>query len=209
VRTRLARVFNCRVRNGYGASEFLSIAAECSHGVLHVNSDWVLLEPVDASYRVLDPGETSHTVLLTNLANGVQPLIRYDLGDSVTVLPAPCACGSVLPAIRVEGRRDDVLACADGHGATVKLLPLVLTTVLEDEARVHDFQLEQCGPARLRLRLGAAERGHAARAQAALRQYLRLQGLPDVSVEFADEAPRRDRASGKLRRVIRAAAMDA
>ena len=208
VRARLARAFDCRVRNGYGASEFLSIAAECGHGALHVNSDWVLLEPVDSAYRVLDPGETSHTVLLTNLANGVQPLIRYDLGDSVTVLPAPCECGSVLPAIRVEGRRDDVLACADGHGATVKLLPLVLTTVLEDEARVHDFQLEQCGPARLRLRLGAAERGHAARAQAALRHYLRLQGLPDVSVEFADEAPRRDRASGKLRRVIRAAAMD-
>lgn len=202
VRTRLARVFNCRVRNGYGASEFLSIAAECGHGVLHVNSDWVLLEPVDASYRVLDPGETSHTVLLTNLANGVQPLIRYDLGDSITVLPAPCECGSVLPAIRVEGRRDDVLTCADGRGETVKLLPLVLTTVLEDNACVHDFQLEQCGPARLRLRLGAPERSRAARALAALREYLRAQGLPTVAIEVADEAPQRDRASGKLRRVI-------
>ena len=27
----------------------------------------------------------SHSVLLTNLANRIQPLIRYDLGDAVTI----------------------------------------------------------------------------------------------------------------------------
>ena len=35
-------------------------------------------------------GVRSHTVLLTNLANLVQPLIRYDLGDSVTLLEGWC-----------------------------------------------------------------------------------------------------------------------
>jgi phenylacetate-coenzyme A ligase PaaK-like adenylate-forming protein len=34
----------------------------------------------------------------------VQPLIRYVMGDSVTVNPAPCACGSPLPTIHVERR---------------------------------------------------------------------------------------------------------
>ncbi len=63
------------------------------------------------------PGEPSRTVLLTNLANRVQPIIRYDLGDSVVVKPEPCACGSPLPAIEVEGRHDDVLSLVAPDGA--------------------------------------------------------------------------------------------
>jgi phenylacetate-coenzyme A ligase PaaK-like adenylate-forming protein len=39
--------FGCRVRNSYGSSEFLSIAFECSEGALHLNADWVILEPLD------------------------------------------------------------------------------------------------------------------------------------------------------------------
>lgn len=66
----------------------------------------------------------------TNLANRAQPLICYDLGDPVTVLTV-CECGSALPAIRVEGRHDDVLRIADRRGQMAVLLPLVLTTVIE------------------------------------------------------------------------------
>lgn len=203
VRARLVHAFGCRVRNGYGSSEFLSIAAECGHGAMHVNSDWVVLEPVDRDYRVLDPGEASATVLLTNLANGVQPLLRYDLGDSITVLPAPCGCGNALPAIRVEGRQDDVISLVARDGKAVPLLPLVLSTVLEEEALLHDFQVVQGGPDRLVLRLGAGGGDSAARATAALRAYLCANGLADAQVDVAPEPPQRDRASGKLRRVIR------
>ena len=45
-RQRLRRSFGCPVRNSYGASEFLSITFECAHGMLHLNSDWVVLEAV-------------------------------------------------------------------------------------------------------------------------------------------------------------------
>ena len=78
------RAFGCPVANSYGASEFLSLACECAHGALHLNSDWAILEPVDAQGRAVPAGETGATTLLTNLANHVQPLIRYDLGDRVT-----------------------------------------------------------------------------------------------------------------------------
>ena len=201
-RAHLASAFACRVRNSYGASEFLSIAAECSHGALHANSDWVILEPVDANYRVLDPGETSATVLLTNLANGIQPLLRYDLGDSVTVLPEPCPCGNPLPALRVEGRHDDTVALKTPDGSSVTLLPLVLETVLEEDAHVHDFQLVQRGSDRLVLRLGGDSAAAAPRACAALKQYLRVNGLANTHLEVAPEPPQRELASGKLRRVI-------
>lgn len=203
VRERLQRVFGCRVRNGYGASEFLSIAWDCDHGNLHVNADWVLLEPVDAQHRPVPPGAASASVLLTNLANRALPLIRYDLGDSITVRTEPCACGSPFPAIAVEGRHDDVLRFAGARGAPpVKVLPLVVATVLEEDAGVHDFQLVQTGARRLRLLLGRGERTRGAQAKAALAAHLKANGIARVTIEVADAPPVRSQASGKLRRVV-------
>jgi phenylacetate-coenzyme A ligase PaaK-like adenylate-forming protein len=202
----IERSFGCRLINEYGASECMSIAYGCRHGSLHVNADWVLLEPVDADGRPSPPGVPSHTVLLTNLANRVQPIIRYDLGDSVVASAQPCRCGSPLPAIQVEGRHDDVVALAAPNGGTVKLLPLALTTVVEEEAGVHRFQIVQTSPSGLSLRL-PLERGgrhgetwHAA--AAALRAYLNHQGLPNVQVALDKREPVLDRRSGKLREVV-------
>jgi phenylacetate-coenzyme A ligase PaaK-like adenylate-forming protein len=203
-RRQLAQAFGCRVREAYGASEFLSIAWPCRHDRLHVNCDWVLLEGVDARGRPVPPGQPSHTTLLTNLANRAQPLIRYDLGDSITVQPAPCPCGSHLPAIEVQGRSDDVLSLARPGGAPVRLLPLALATVLEDDALVSDFQLLQTGPRRLSLRLGRAERPRGAGACAALLAYLKRLDLAGIRVDLDTAAPQREPRSGKLRRVVSA-----
>src|SRR5258706_16423846 len=84
--------FGCRVMNEYGASECLAIAHECPAGWMHVNAEWVILEGVDARGKPVQAGELSHTVLLTNLANWVQPIIRYDLGERMMMLPVACAC---------------------------------------------------------------------------------------------------------------------
>jgi phenylacetate-coenzyme A ligase PaaK-like adenylate-forming protein len=203
-RQRLARLFGCRVREAYGASEFLSIAWPCRHDRLHVNCDWVLLEGVDAQGRAVPPGVASHTTLLTNLANRAQPLIRYDLGDSVTVLPQPCPCGSQMPAIEVQGRSDDVLSLAGRHGQAIKLMPLALATVLEDEGLVNDFQLLQTGRRHLTLRLGRPERARAEAACAALQAYLQRLDLAGVRIDVDRAPPGREAGSGKLRRVINA-----
>ena len=159
VRAGIEAAFGCPVVNEYGASECMSMAFGCNEGWLHVNADWVLLEPVDDEFRPTPPGEPSRTVLLTNLANRVQPIIRYDLGDSVIVNPGPCACGNPLPAIEVEGRHDDVLAMAAPDGRIVRLLPLALTTVVEDAAPASRFQIVQTAPDRLLLRLDCPDAG--------------------------------------------------
>jgi phenylacetate-CoA ligase len=203
VRQRLQASFGCRVRNAYGASEFMSIAWDCGHGSLHVNVDWVLLEAVDARYRPVPPGTASHTALLTNLVNRVQPLIRYDLCDSITVLPQPCACGSALPAIHVEGRCDDILQFPVRGRPAVRVLPLVLATVLEEHAQVREYQVVQHGPQRIEVRLGAADRGAGARVRAALGEYLRAQGIAKVALDVRAGRPLPSPGSGKLRRVIR------
>ena len=81
VRAHIAQGLDCPVRNSYGASEFFTMGWECAHGHMHLNADWVILEPVDEHQRPVPPGQPSCSVLLTNLANTVQPLIRYDLGE--------------------------------------------------------------------------------------------------------------------------------
>jgi phenylacetate-CoA ligase len=204
VRRTVAESFGCRVRQGYGASECLAIGWACDHGVLHLNADWVVLEPVDRALRPVPPGTPSHTVLLTNLANHVHPVIRHDLGDSVTMLGEPCGCGSAMPALRVEGRRDDVLTF-DGDAGPVRLLPLALETVMEEHAGAFDFQLVGRDARTVALRLPRAA-GRAARRAAchrALRAYLDANGLRRVSIVDDASPPARDRTSGKLRRVLR------
>ncbi len=74
----MAETFQTKVVNFYAASECLFMASSCGQGWLHVNDDWVYLEPVDADYRPVPPGQPSETVLITNLANRVQPVLRYD-----------------------------------------------------------------------------------------------------------------------------------
>ncbi|MDH4114339.1 MAG: AMP-binding protein [Burkholderiaceae bacterium] len=203
-RARLQSVFGCRVRNAYGASEFLAIAWECPHRQLHVNSDWVILEPVDARGRPVAPGERSHSVLLTNLVNRVQPLIRYDLGDAVTMRSGRCPCGSAFPVIAVEGRCDDVLVMPLARGGVGAVVPLALETVLEERAHVHDFQVVQTALRAVTVRLGGEQPASAASAvRRALHAYFQAMGFADIALDVGDQPPRRDCLSGKLRRVVR------
>lgn len=203
-RARLEQAFGCRVMNEYGASECLSIAHGCREGWLHVHAEWVILEAVERDGGPTPPGRVSHSTLLTNLANRVQPIIRYDLGDRIVASPAACACGSPLPAIRVEGRTDDLLSLRARDGSTVRLPPLAVSTVVEEAAANRRFQVVQTAPARLALRFEAAPGALAVRARAArrLRAYLAEQSLANVRVVQDPGPPRVDARSGKMRCVV-------
>jgi phenylacetate-coenzyme A ligase PaaK-like adenylate-forming protein len=205
-RKRMAAAFGRPIHDVYASSECQVIAVDCPCGWLHVNSDWAILEPVDDDLRPTPPGEPSRTVLLTNLANRIQPIIRYDLGDSVLVRPDPCPCGSPFPAIRVEGRRDDVLRFEGVDGRTVVVLPLAIGAVIEGTRGVHRSQLIQAGPTRLRLRLepeaGLEREGLWQAVLANLHAYLADQGLANVELVRANEPPEADSRSGKFRQVI-------
>lgn len=204
-RERLELAFHCPVRDTYAASEFMGIAFDCRHGWLHVNSDWAVLEPVDETYHPVPPGRTSQTVLLTSLANRVQPLIRYDLGDRITVNPDPCPCGNPFPAIRVEGRLDDILYFATPGGKRVPVLPMAIAAVVEETPGVHRYQIIQTDPAAVNVRMETAAGRDASEVWGAiatrLRDYLSAQGLGSVTVLKSPDPPARDPVSGKFREV--------
>ena len=127
-----------------------------------------MVENVDADDRPVPPGTPGARLLVTNLHNLVQPLIRLAVSDVVTLHPEPCPCGRPLVrAAAIEGRSDDVLSLPARGGGTVTVLPAQFAVVTRDRA-VREFQVRQeagglrvlvvpCGGARSRPR--AADRG--------------------------------------------------
>ena len=205
VRAHITRQLGGAVRNSYGASEFLAMGWECAHGRLHVNADWVILEPVDEHFRPVPAGQPSSSVLLTNLANHVQPLVRYDLGDQVSLHPKRCPCGSPLPVLQVQGRHDEPLRMAGRGGKFVTLLPMALSTVLEENAGVFDFYLHQIDDCTLELHLPlTGDAGHEAlaRCSAELHAFADSMGLGAIHVhgKLGHSAPRG--RSGKACRIV-------
>jgi phenylacetate-coenzyme A ligase PaaK-like adenylate-forming protein len=201
----LRRAFECPVANSYGASEFLALASDCAQGRLHLNSDWVILEAVDARGHAVAAGQHGSTTLLTNLANHVQPLIRYDLGDRVTLHAHTCECGSPLPVIEVQGRCDDTLMLARAGAPPVRVLPLALCTVVEEEAALFDFQLVQQAGDAFVLRtglVGCAGQLALHRGRRALETFLAAQGVPKVHIRCESGQPARRGRTGKIQRVV-------
>jgi phenylacetate-coenzyme A ligase PaaK-like adenylate-forming protein len=201
----IERAFGSQVRNSYGASEFLPIARECDLGNLHVNSDWVILEAVDEQYQPIPDGHMSRTTLLTNLANEVQPLIRYDIGDSIRFHTEKCPCGSHFPVIDVIGRKDGLIRISNDKGESINLLPLALATVMEEKAGIFDFQIVQKDKTTLLLRL-PYQNNHPhpglKRSEATLRKYLSKQGASKIEL-VAESIPKLiHNRSGKLNRII-------
>ena len=205
-RREIERALGAVVIDEYGSSECLSIAVGCRRGWLHLNADWVVLEAVDARYRPVPPGTLSHTALLTNLANRVQPVIRYDIGDRIVFRADACECGSTLPAMRVQGRCDDVVTLRKPGGARVQLLPMALTTAVEEGAGLHLFQIVRISDRALAIRVpeGPERVRRASReaARTALAPVLAAHGLDGVEIALDASPPEVSAASGKLRQVI-------
>lgn len=96
----LSEAFGCRVINNYCMTEGGEIAmANGSHAML-LNEDWVIVEPVDADLNPIS--EFSDGILITDLSNYVQPIIRYHVGDRVRILPSTDE--TALPELKIAGR---------------------------------------------------------------------------------------------------------
>ena len=200
---RIAQAFNVPVHHSYAATECPFISYSCEEGWLHVNGDWIVLEPVDENYRPTPSGTLSHTVLVSNLANRVQPILRYDLGDRILQRPDACPCGNLLPAIRVEGRTADVLTFFRDTGEQVPIPALMFEVV--DASEIELFQVVQTSPTTLRVRLRLAPGANQDRVwpavHAEIARVLEAQGLRNVTVDRAAEPPEQSRG-GKYRTVI-------
>jgi phenylacetate-coenzyme A ligase PaaK-like adenylate-forming protein len=205
VRQHIAATFQCSVGNYYGSSEAVGLTFECKHQQLHVNSDWYILEPVDEDDQPVPPGQLSQSVLVTNLANRVQPILRYKMGDSVTICPDTCPCGSPFPVIHVIGRTDEILSLPSFHGEVVQIFPLAISSSAEETPGVYSCQIIQIEPLKLKVRLAVKESGTEQSVWEALKErlenYLSKQGITNVVIERALEPPQLHPKSGKFQQV--------
>lgn len=112
----IEKFFNCPVHETYGMAEMVAGAGECEDGNLHIWPDAGYLEVDDGSGELKSCG--TGELIATGLINHDMPLIRYRLGDVVTISSPGdcCSCGRSLPILKaVEGRNDDLLRTRDGR----------------------------------------------------------------------------------------------
>jgi phenylacetate-CoA ligase len=201
---RLVEAFGVRPFDLYATTEG-AWGGDCErHAGLHLFEDMTLYENVDADGRPVPPGVPGARLLVTNVCNYVQPIIRLEVSDVMTIDPDPCPCGRTLVRARaIEGRSDDVLELPGRGGAAVAVHPLHFALVTRDR-EVGEFQIVQEG-ARLRVRVvprPSASGELEGRLCAAVSQRLAELGVdePQIVVERCDALIRS--AGGKLAMVV-------
>jgi phenylacetate-CoA ligase len=194
----IGAAFGVPLINQFTSTEGLVGHSDPGDRVLSFASDMCLVELVDDGNRPVPDGTPSAKVLVTNLHNRTQPLIRYELTDRFVRHPA--AAGDAFPRATVEGRADDTFRYGD-----IAVDPLVIRTVMVRTPAALEYQVRQTGHGIDMAVVADGELDRPALA-AALARSLRTAGLPEPRVhvhEVPDIA--RHPETGKARRFIPAA----
>ena len=166
-----------------------------------------IVEIVDRRYEPVPPGQYGEKILLTNLFNDTQPIIRYEIDDSVAYAEQRCECGSPFPALLpVQGRAQDFLYFHTARGGYAEFPPRLLTISLMYVHELRQYQVVQT--ARNELTFTYVSRNDAfgieQKLKRVLTKALAQKGLEDlVSLRFKKvESISRNERSGKYRPII-------
>lgn len=200
IRSKLEEKFGCYVQTHYSCTEAGEVACECSEKHLHINEDWVIVEPVDKNNNPVGFGVRSDKVLITNLSNYIQPFIRYELTDRIIVHNEKCNCGKDSCWLEIEGRTDDILEFENG----ILIAPMSFYKILEEIPEIKRFQLIQRSSNKLELRLLADNKEIAfSKAIKDLQEFLNSKDIFDVEVFLSDGLPQANKVSGKFNHVYK------
>jgi putative adenylate-forming enzyme len=119
--------------NQYASTEAAEIASECTAGRrLHLYEDLVITEVVDEEYQPVPPGQYGAKLLITTLFSRTQPLIRYELNDSIRLSAESCPCGLPFRVVDgIQGRVEDTLLLPGENGVRIRVPPLVFNRVMD------------------------------------------------------------------------------
>lgn len=109
-RLNVEKAFNINPLNLYGTSETLSLAMDCNaHHRMHLFDDWFNIQIVDENIEPVNSGQPGRLVI-TNLFNYTQPIIRYQMDDEIILSDEPCPCGWPFRVIdKIAGRSEETL----------------------------------------------------------------------------------------------------
>lgn len=130
---------NCPVANGYGGRDSGFISHECPQGGMHVLSDAVIVELLDADNRPVAPGESGE-IVVTDLYSEEAPFLRYKTGDLAAWSARRCSCGRGSPLLeRIEGRANDSVVAPDGR----VINSLALIYAIREVEGIEEFRICQ------------------------------------------------------------------
>ena len=174
----------------------------CREGHLHLNEDWIFLEPVDDKLKPVPPGEWSTGVLMTDLTSYVQPIIRYHVGDCARFDVGPCGCGSTLPVLEISGRMGDTL-CLNGIAVAFPVAYFMLVNV----PNLMSWQIIQTGDHSIEFRFhetyGANRAEVALAAGGQLKEALRTYGCGKVEISVSNEEFLKNPRGGKTPHIVK------
>jgi phenylacetate-CoA ligase len=191
----ISDAFGIPLINQFTSTEGLVGHSDPGGAVLSFASDMCLTELVGDDNQPVPDGTPSAKVLVTNLYNHTQPLIRYELTDRLTRRPADPRHGHLRAT--VDGRADDAF-----RYGTIAVDPLAIRTVMVRTPAALEYQVRQTSRGIDIDVVASGPLDHRALA-AALGRSLRAAGLPDPQVhvrQVPDIA--RHPETGKARRFI-------
>ena len=194
-RAAIAEAFGAPIVDIFGSSEGLVGTTAPDDDVLVFNSDLCIIELVDAENQPVPLGVPSAKILLTNLYNHTQPLIRYELTDSFVRQPDATDHGHL--RAKVRGRTEEVLRYSG-----VDIHPHVVRSALVKFPEILDYRVRQT-PRGIDVEALAVIAVSSDRLVEHLVQALAGAGLhdPAVSVRIVDHLERIPE-TGKLRRFL-------
>jgi phenylacetate-CoA ligase len=129
--------------NGYAATETGPIGIDCpEHRGIHVFEDLIIVEVVDGQNNPVADGTSGHKILVTNLFNYAQPIIRYEISDMVTMSEGSCPCGRPFRLIsHIEGRSDDIIELEGLRSTRVLVHPLHFHSLFLGCHQIKEYQV--------------------------------------------------------------------
>lgn len=185
----IERAFGVRPRQHYGMAEAVANISECERGRLHVDEDFAAVEFVP------NPDGWGERVVGCNLSNLATPLLRYDVGDVVT-LGGSCDCGRPGRVVAlVDGRSEDYVILKNGARLGR------MDHIFKDMVNVREAQIYQPEVGKLVFRIvRRSEYGAADEAALLAEARKRVGDGAEICIDYVDRVERS--RTGKLRFVV-------
>lgn len=104
----IKNAFGVKPSNSYESEEFANIACQCQEqGGLHVDMDAVIVQTRNS--------QKTGSAVITGLDNFAMPLIRYEIGDIISLSNSSCSCGRNTQMIKkIVGRTNSYVILPSG-----------------------------------------------------------------------------------------------
>ena len=194
MRETIEKFFKTKMYNQYASSEGAPFIFECKNRNLHLELQSGVFEVLDEAGNPTQSGR----LVVTSFTTEGTPLIRYDIGDSITLEDPDlvCTCGNNNPMVKeILGRIDDFVYSPE----TGKINLGNVSNTLKDTHGIVRFQAIQDELLKIKLKVIRDESEYTTEVEKKFIQNWRdrIGCQMELEIEYVDEIP--VEASGKFR----------